>query len=325
MNHGDLVARVRDVRDWMLENADSGACANAVNAHLKGWDTDEKIESWISLYRTGISAAIPGFEGSLGIDFGCWTGLGTWVLSTMGAKCVFGVEINRDTMRFGPRWAKQFNLDTVRFAWNAGGVIPMPSNAVDWVYVNQVFCNMRPDGFEQATSEIARVIRSGGTLVFCDSNNPHCPDTIERLERVYRTRELGNGDESNPAGVLFSLRVRRIREMAPELEPHVVQRLAKNTCYLGGPEFDQAVRAFLHAGVEPASPFIGGWEKAPVNPLSGIAAGNVTDPFWFAGRFDALGMDVSINTSPSPGPTDPAQIHDLLTQSQGFYIIATKR
>lgn len=325
MSETELIARVCEVRDWMLANAAAAGCEGSVKAHLEGWNDEGKIKGWIDLYGDGIAAAIPGFDGSQGIDFGCWTGFGTWVLSTMGARRAIGVELNRETMDFGPRWAAQFGLETVAFACNVGGVIPMPSRSMDWVYVNQVFCNMRPDGYERATSEIARVLRSGGRLVFCDSNNPHCPQTRERLERIYRTRELGTGDAIHPDGVLFKQRIRRIEQLLGAAESEVVERLARNTCYLGAAELDRAILGYAHARIEPASPFVGGWETAPVNPATGMAAGNVTDPFWFAARFESLGLEVSINTHPAEGPSDPLAVHELMKGSQGFYILGTKR
>ncbi|MCL4220218.1 MAG: class I SAM-dependent methyltransferase [Phycisphaerales bacterium] len=326
MSEQELIARVGEVRDWMLDHAESGAHARDVAAHLAGFDDDEKIRGWVALYESSVIPVIGSVDGTTGVDFGCWTGLGSWILSMLGPRRVIGVEINPSTAMFAERWTKQFGLESVHFVWNAGGIVPLPSRSVDWVYVNQVFCNMRPDGFEVATAEIARILRPGGRLVFCDSNNPHCPATLERLERVYRQREIGEGSEQRPGGVLHVVRREHIASML-RVGPAsaAAERLARNTCYMGGPELEQAVRAYVSAGVAPASPFVGGWERAPVNPITGMAAGNVTDPFWFAGRFESLGLEVSINTSASQGPSDPLAVYELLKVSQGFYVIGTKR
>jgi len=318
------VAAVRALRDWMLANAEPGECANAVAAHLAGYATDEQIEGWIALYRDVVVPAIPEFEGSTGVDFGCWTGIGTSILASFGAARVFGAEVNAATMRFGPRWAQHFGLDALRFAWNAGGVIPLATRSVDWVYVNQVFCNMDPKGFDQAVTEIARVLKADGRLVFCDSNNPHCPATLERLARVYRTRELGDGDEARPAGVLCQQRARRVLELVPAASEADAWRVARLTCYLGAEELDRAILRWHHAGVLPASPFVGGWKSAPVNPNTGMAAGNITDPFDLATRFRRAGLWVSINTTAAEGPSDPAELLERMTQSQSFYIIGRK-
>jgi hypothetical protein len=118
----ELIARVVRQRDWMLEHAPKGECANACKAHLAGYANDEQIAGWIALYRDTIVPAIPSFTGSTGVDFGCWTGLGTSILASFGAKRVFGAEVNTATMQFGPHWATQFGLDELRFLWNAGGL-----------------------------------------------------------------------------------------------------------------------------------------------------------------------------------------------------------
>lgn len=309
----------------MLAHAPEGSsAAQAVRAHLAGFSTDEQIRGWIALYRDAVVPAINRFAGSTGIDFGCWSGLGTSILASFGAARVFGIEANASVVRFAHAWSQQFQLDTLRFAWNAGGVMPLADRTVDWVYVNQVFCNMRPDGFDQAIGEIVRVLRPNGQLVFCDSNNPHCPDTIERLTRVYRTRELGTGDLAHPDGAIFRHRVKRVRELVPDVQEADAHRIARNTCYLGGGRLDRAILAWAHAGIEPASPFIGGWQQAPVNATTSMAAGNITDPFDLAARFAKAGLRVSINTNATQGPSDPAELLERMTQSQSFYILGRK-
>lgn len=326
MSEQELIARVREVRDWMLGNAEPGAHTRDVAAHLAGFDDDEKIRNWVALYEASVIPALGSVDGTTGVDFGCWTGLGSWILSMLGPRRVIGVEINPSTALFAERWTNRFGIESVHFVWNAGGIVPLPSRSVDWVYVNQVFCNMRPDGFEVATGEIARVLRAGGRLVFCDSNNPHCPATLERLERVYRAREIGDGSEQRPRGSLHEMRRAHIAAMlGVRHDAAAAERLAQNTCYIGGPELERAVRAYVSAGVAPCSPFVGGWGRAPVSPITGGAAGNVTDPFWFAARFENLGIEVSINTHPAEGPSDPLAVHELMKASQGFYILGTKR
>ncbi len=319
-----LIKKVAALRDWMLENAEPGLCASAVKAHLAGYATDEQIASWITLYRDTVIPAIPNFQGSTGVDFGCWTGIGSSILASLGAARVFCAEVNAVTMRFGPQWANHFNLDALRFAWNADGVIPLPDDSVDWVYVNQVFCNMHPQGFDQAIDEISRILKTGARLVFCDSNNPHCPATLERLERIYKTRELGDGDYESPAGVLYKQRTRIIKNLVPGINADDANRLAKNTCYLGGHDLDRTILAWKLAGTEPTSPFLGGWSPAPVNPVNGIAAGNITDPYDLAARFQSRGVKTSINTAATQGPTDPAELHERMTASQSFYILGRK-
>jgi SAM-dependent methyltransferase len=319
-----LIEQVAALRDWMLENAPIGPCDSAVKAHLAGYATDEQIASWITLYRDTVIPAIPNFQGSTGVDFGCWTGIGSSILASLGAARVFCAEVNAHTMRFGPKWTNHCNANALRFLWNADGIIPLPDDSVDWVYVNQVFCNMHPQGFDQAIREISRILKTDARLVFCDSNNPHCPATLERLERIYKTRELGNGDHDNPAGVLYKQRTRIIEKLVPGINADDASRLAKNTCYLGGPDLDRAILAWKLAGTEPTSPFRGGWSPAPVNPVTGIAAGNITDPYDLAARFQSRSVKTSINTTAAQGPPDPAELHERMTASQSFYILGRK-
>jgi hypothetical protein len=61
-----------------------------------------------------------------------------------------------------------------------------------------------------------------------------------------------------------------------------------------------------------------------VNPNHGGAAGNITDPFRFLARFEERGINGYITTSPSSQPADNAEVLEMLTESQGFFIFGTK-
>ena len=325
MNVEALVERTRATRDRMLESMVGRPGEQSARGHLLGYDTDNKIRGWITLYKDAVIPCIRSFEGSTGLDLGCWSGLGTSLLSELGARRVIGVDLNEDLMAFADVWSREMEFDRVSFASNPGGVVPLRDETMDWVYVNQVFCNMPRSGFEQALAEIARVLRRGGRLVLCDSNNPHCPATLARLAAAYRAREFGAGDESKPAGPVYKERCRFIRSLLPDTDDRTIELLAGNTCYMWGDELSRAIHAYAHAGQVPSSRFIEGCARAPVQPYSGIPTGNVTDPFWFAARLEELGVSVSINTAAGEGPDDPAQLLDLLRQSQSFYVLGTKR
>ena len=308
-----FIERIRAYKDFQL-----------IKAHLNGFDSRDKINYWLELLEKVVVKKVPNFSNSLGLDFGCWSGFGSWLLSMFGPKHIFAIDINESFVRFARTWARDLKLERITFIANSYKTIPLLSESIDWIYINQVFCNMNPEYFEYTISEICRVLKPRGKLLFCDSNNPYCPETLERLKKNYRQRELGDGTSENPNGPLFKSRCRFISELAPDLNQEIVKRLAKNTCYLWGYKLEYAINNYLVNGVEPISPFRDSLEKAPLQPNYGGGAGNITDPFWFLTQFEKGGIQNYITTNTDLEPTDSSELFKLLNKSQGFFIFGTK-
>jgi SAM-dependent methyltransferase len=325
MSLPDLVRRVAQTRDWMLQHAAGAGVESAVRAHVAGFADDERIASWVGLYRDAIAPAVGGLDESIGLDFGCWSGLGTSLLSMLGPRMVIGVDLNAPLMEFARAWSSALACERARFAVNHAGVIPLLDASVDWVYVNQVFCNMHREEFDHACVELARVLRPGGRLVVCDSNNPHCPEVRARLSRTHHACEIGPGDTDRPQGSIFAARLAHIRTRLPHAAEAMHHELARHTCYLWGASLDRAIDAFACAGTMPTSRFLNDLSRAPVHLEPTVPAGNLTDPFWLAARFSSLGIATTINTAAAEGPRDPSMLLDLLRESQAFYVLGVKR
>lgn len=295
-----------------------------VKTHLEGFDSRAKVANWLTLFENAILKHVPDFSASTGLDLGCWSGFGSWLLSRLGPRHIFAVDKNESYIRFAKTWAQNLGIQGVTYLTNSSRTIPLLTRSVDWVFINQVFCNMNPEYIDFAIHEVCRVLKPEGKLILCDSNNPYCQETLDRLEDNYRQRELGDGTPENPAGPLFKNRCTFIRNLASRLEEQTVQHLAKNTCYQWGNGLERAVLAYVHNGVEPVSPFRPGIAVPPVNPNHGGAEANITDPFWFLARFEERGINGYITTSPCSEPADNEEVLEMLAESQGFFIFGTK-
>lgn len=227
-------------------------------------------------------------------------------------------------MRAARRWADSAPIRNLRFIAAADGRVPVASVSLDWVVINQVLCNALPDSFEKSLCETARVLRPGGCLVLSDSNNPHCPATIERLVKVYHDREIGCGSYETPAGSNLLARQAVIRELAPDLAEQETRALARTTCYLWGQQLAGAVRRFRATGERPDSVFKAGTDQVPCNPRTGAALGNLTDPWILSEQLGELGFDTIISVAPSREQIPQQVLRAQLADSQGFYIYARK-
>ena len=321
MSKKAVIDRARETVAWLQTLPEAARLA----WYLGDYSTPEQLAQWYAYLRYAIAEQVPGYGGSVGVDFGCAAGIGTCMMSAMGAGRVFGIEVRPASAALARKAADHFGADDVRICENPFGAIPLLSESVDWVFLNQVFCDMTPGRFDPVVAELCRVLRPGGMLIFCDANNPHCPATLQRLEHLFRDREVGDGTAEHPAGVLYRQRRDVIAGLAPDLAPETVERLARDTCYLWGPGLKRAVREYVASGTWPCSPFTGDLDRSPVYPSDGAAIGNITDPFDLMARFESHGLTCRATVTPLERPDDNVRLLEALGGSQGFYIYGIKR
>lgn len=291
--------------------------------YVAGYASTQKVNSILHHYWNAVALQVPGYAGSIGMDFGCWLGFSSLALAVLGAN-VCGVDLVADYVKIAQRWADSAPIRNLRFIAAADGRVPVASGSLDWVVINQVLCNALPDSFETSLRETARVLRTGGWLVLSDSNNPHCPATIERLIKVYHDREIGCGSYETPAGSNLLDRQTVIQELAPDLAEQETRALAMNTCYMWGPQLVDAVQRYLATGERPDSVFKEGLGSTPRDPRNGAALGNLTDPFVLSEQLRASGFDTVISVSPSRQQVPEQVLRETLARSQGFYVYAQK-
>lgn len=283
------------------------------------------LQGLINSYAAIIPPLFNNYGKTTGCDFGCWYGFSSLMLSMFGARHVYGVEINTSFVDKANQWVAAYDLKGVDFLPIADSTIDLHDGSVDWVLINQVLCNARAGTFSDSLREAYRILNDDGVLVFCESNNPHCPDTVKRLAKWYRQLEIGSGTPDAPEGGTYHSRANLIRKQAPDLSDQDVRKLAKGTCYLWGQQISAAVETFRNEGTPPESYFDASGLRCPCEPKFGGAQSQVTDPFAIRDDLVDVGFrKIVISTYPMPSPKQPADLKGLLTRSQGFYIYARK-
>lgn len=319
------MAKPREIHELISSiMADSEAAEGQANmaSYFQSYRTLEQVENWLAYFAT-LLKQVPHLRGSTGLDFGCWYGFSSLFMSQCGPAWVFGSDIKREFAEFAEKWRTKCKVPGVSFMTGRPGSVPVQSSSMDWVVVNQVFCNMNPDHAQDSIAEIARVLRPGGRLLLSDSNNPYCEGALERLRQSFRKYEIGEGTAEAPDGSLFRKRVQIISQLAPSIAVDEVRRLARETAYLWGDQLERAVLAFCRTGKTPLSVFVDSPLVATRAPDSGGSQGNITDPFVLCREFKRHRIGCQITCNPGTIPTN-RELYSQLTASQGFYLIGTK-
>ncbi|MFZ1679380.1 MAG: class I SAM-dependent methyltransferase [Rhizobiaceae bacterium] len=303
------------------------------------WDEKygEKFKGYVHPYRerstfdnlANFYRAIAEFNdttsSTVACDLGCWLGFPCLLENADTGCTVYGIEIQESFTETAREWSAHIDARNLRFHAMREGVVPLPGASVDWVLVNQVLCNALADTFPNSIREAARILKPGGTLIICDSNNPYHEPVRARLKRTYHNAETGNGSLEAPAGHNFRARKTMIQAVAPGLSAESVSMLALGTCYMHGLQIRAAVQDFVHNGRKPVSLFNPDTLDTPLLPHNGAALGNLTNPYLLARIAQEAGLQVTINTALTRQPLSPSDLYDSLQNSGSFYVIAEKK
>ncbi|MCC7410758.1 MAG: class I SAM-dependent methyltransferase [Gammaproteobacteria bacterium] len=320
----ELFARVAEQweRTDAQEAADIGGTGRYVQA--AGFDSLEKVVNMRRHYQHWF-AHLPDFSASVGCDLGCWLGFSTAIQASLGCRRVYGIEPIENSARLAEQWRVRQAQDRLRFRPMRAGIVPLCSDSIDWVVINQVLCNALPDSFAQTLAEAWRILRPGGQLLFSDANNPYCADALERLRRNFHRAEIGDGTQENPNGPNYRQRLAMIRACVPALDETRAQRLARETCYLYGEAVERAALDYLAGGRTPGSVFQPESLRPTCIARTGASNGNPTDPYELSGRMRALGFETPwITSSPRFEMRDNEAVWEGLCSTQGFFIFARK-
>ncbi|MEX2577663.1 MAG: class I SAM-dependent methyltransferase [Verrucomicrobiales bacterium] len=307
-------------RAWRKEN-------DYMPGYGNSYRDGDVARSLVECYASAVRPVVTNYDKSVGCDLGCWYGFSTIVLSRLGAARVHGVELNPEVVSRSNSWVSQYRLENLKFhCITEEGRIPLGEASVDWVYINQVLCNARADTFRHSLEEAYRILRRGGRLIFCDSNNPHCPDTVERLTASHRQLELGEGTEEHPAGPTFQSRTAWFANHFPDLAEPDRKALAKGTCYQHGEQLRKAAEDFVKDGSLPQSFFQPGIDRCPCEPVHGGAQSQVTDPHRVRQDLEEIGfVQTAISIVPTARPAlTPEELEEALRSSQAFYVYGEK-
>lgn len=289
------------------------------------------IDGLISFYRA-VGEAVSATPDTSGCDLGCWLGFSSLMLAQITGARVYGVDIQDQFEALTSDWLSQVDVPNLSFSTIKNGAVPLPSASMDWVLVNQVLCNALPHSFEASIREAARILKPNGTLIISDSNNPYCKAVIERLSDRFKTAEIGDGDIAAPSGTLFKTRKAYLAKIdaklldnglcVASLTPSELNRLTRDTAYMWGQKLETALIQFKQTGQTPYSRFSQAVERSPVEPDTGAALGNLTNPFSILTMVENLGLKSHITTNLTWTEYDPHTLYGLLSQSAGFYIMA---
>jgi SAM-dependent methyltransferase len=128
------------------------------------WDD----EGFFATGRTEVEATLADVGDLLGahdaaLDFGCGLGRLTQALAAHFAL-VTGVDVARSMVEGAQ--ARNAFPDRVAYLVNTAATLPFDDATFDFVYSNLVLQHVPPPGAERYISELVRVLRPGGVLVF---------------------------------------------------------------------------------------------------------------------------------------------------------------
>lgn len=297
--------------------------ANRYNGYASPYKNRETFGNLASFYRSAVSF-MGGGRDKIGCDLGCWLGFPVHLETIDPQRHVYGIDIQQKFIDTANEWKRHIGSNSYSFIDMKDGIVPLLNESVDWVLINQVLCNSLPDTFERTVSEASRILKKGGTLLICDSNNPYHPSVLDRLKATYAAAEIGNGTPDNPNGYNYRARLGLIRKHAPDLPAAASADLARRTCYMWRPDILAALNDLQGNRLVSGSFFDAESESVPCMPETGAALGNVTNPYFIASIASRHGLRSTINVAMSRDQLPDHRIHDLLRQSGSFYVIASK-
>ena len=171
------------------------------------------------------------------VDIGCKYGHLMPLLIGKGARSTIGVDVDNSYLQpardvIGANWSQ------TSFVKSERGFLPIKSDSVDVVIVNEVISHVNPGYLSTMFSEIGKILRVNGHVIISDGNNIANNECREDLVDVYDAWE--NGPEGRKTGrdvvegSFIELRKQRIRSWCPNLADDKVDYLARNTSGLFG-------------------------------------------------------------------------------------------
>ncbi|MFT4561421.1 MAG: ubiquinone/menaquinone biosynthesis C-methylase UbiE [Gammaproteobacteria bacterium] len=264
-----------------------------------------KDQDYIASYDATIVNAVLGElrdTDKLIMDFGCWSGITSLYLAEATRARVVGVDINPSSIEFANRYIP---TDSIRFVQSTPDRIPYPSNQVDLIVVNQVFCNMRRSQWEVMLTEMVRILNNTGRIIIVESNNPDNLDVVTNLKLLYDRLE-------GPDGSYLLARQKFIDELLPQTAPN--KEHAANTCYKTSEEIMKYLDKLKSDEPSAASHYDANGLEVPVSPRSPGAPSSPTPPQTFIRNLTKYGMSCTVSASYPP-------IGELVDEA-GFYIVA---
>jgi SAM-dependent methyltransferase len=221
-------------------------------------------------YR-GLLALVPGpLAGRDIADIGCKYGHLMPLLFGEGARSAVGIDVEDVYLEaaseiVGTIWPQS------RFRKSESGHLPIESNSIDVVVVNEVISHVNPGHLPTLFSEIGRVLRKGGYVIISDGNNIANEECRKDLIEVYDAWENGPDGRRTSRDVVqdcfLDIRRKLIGAWYPDLPEDRLEYIARNTSGLYGDFLRKTVDSCVAGQNFTARPYRRG--DCPTNPSDG--------------------------------------------------------
>lgn len=251
----------------LFEQASGGDYPGYLLDMTKSW----RDGTW-RMYTLVLDRADYSFNGKVVLDFGCKYGHILPMFLALGASAAIGVDAEEVYVEPGSRFFASL-YPNITIKQTQRGLIPLQSESVDFVLVNEVISHVNFEYLDTVYREISRVLRPGGVVLISDGNNFANLKYKEEFTKFWDSWENGPdgvATDRDVVGECYVGRRRRIiRAQAPELKEDQVEYLALNTSGLFGPGLSAEVERYRRGEEFIARPYVQG--MVPVNPsASGV-------------------------------------------------------
>ena len=210
--------------------------------------------------------------GAVAVDIGCKYGHALPLFLARGASRAIGIDVEDDYVATGRRMFGT-PYPNIEFQRSDDGFLSMPPESVDVVLLNEVISHVNPMYLENLYAEIARTLKRGGYVIISDGNNIANADCRRDLLGVYDAWENGPDGRDTGRDIVKEPFCQRRRDIIharhPDLPPHEVEYVARNTSGLFGTFFLAVVDDYVRTGRLIERPFRPG--IFPTNPrASGV-------------------------------------------------------
>lgn len=188
-------------------------------------------------YLDILRLARPSFAGCVVVDIGCKYGHVLPLFYAMGAHNCIGVDVEDEYLRIGNTAFDAIGFPA-RLVKSDEAYLPIESDSVDFVLVNEVISHVNPTFLDTLYTEIARILKPGGTVLISDGNNRANAGCVSDLHQLYIAWENGPVGTNTGRDVVDTVyrdfRRHMIAVHNPELTGEVLDYLADNTSGLFG-------------------------------------------------------------------------------------------
>lgn len=276
-----------------LERAGDVEARNFLS-YLRHYQKQDTITSYMAIFRKLVDGRL-GPKPATVLDYGCWYGLSSVMLSTLGPSVV-GVDINPHALRWGRDLAARIGAVKVSLDHCAAFLMAPDAYLSDLAMIMDVLCSAHPDEHPRILAAMAEAIKPSGWLFVSDANNLRNADVMTMLRQRWRDYEIGEGTLAAPRGHYFALRKGFISARFPGLDAESLDTVTRQSCYLWGDELVRHVRALLGGTTAPIE-FDEQSSRAPMRAADGCTFGTAIDPVDLLAILRGLGLTAELRSS----------------------------